>query len=159
MGECDEARRGRADKIFLSGHSAGATLIAMLGSDPAWLHDAGDSLEHVAGVIPISGSFTQNARSAMFNGPERPEASIVQYASAINHVTGPHAPFLILYGDRDMPRTGEDAEAMTKALKAAGNSAEAHEIAGHAHMDMITGVMDPSDAGLKYMLAFLRESR
>jgi acetyl esterase/lipase len=147
---------GKADKIFIAGHSAGATLVGMLGSDPAWLHDAGDSLEHVAGVIPISGSFQQSARSAMFNGPERPEPSMVQYASAITHVGGPHPPFLILYGDRDMPRTGEDAEQMAKALKDAGNSAEVHEIANHAHMDMITGVTDPPDAGLKYMLEFLR---
>jgi len=148
---------GRADRIFIAGHSAGATLVGMLGSDPAWLHDAGDSLEHVAGVIPISGSFTQSARSAMFQAPERPEASVVQYASAINHVAGPHPPFLILYGDRDLPRTGEDGERMVKALLAAGNSAEAHEIADHAHMDMITGVMDPADEGLKYMLRFMRE--
>ena len=53
---------GKADKIFIAGHSAGATLVGMLGSDPAWLHDAGDTLDHVAGVIPISGSFQQSAR-------------------------------------------------------------------------------------------------
>jgi hypothetical protein len=58
-----------------------------------------------------------------------------------------------------MPRTGEDANEMAAALKAAGNSADVHEIAGHAHMDMITGVTDPADAGLKYMLGFLRGSR
>jgi len=150
---------GKADKIFIAGHSAGATLIGMLGSDPAWLHDAGDSIEHVAGVIPISGSFQQSARSGMFGGPERPEASIVQYASAITHVAGPHPPFLILYGDMDLPRTGEDAKQMAAALKAAGNSADVHEIAGHAHMDMITGVTSPADEGLKYMLGFLRASR
>ena len=130
----------------------------MLGADPAWLHDAGDSLDHVAGVIPISGSFTQSARSGMFNGPERPEASIVQYASAITHVAGPHPPFLILYGDMDLPRTGDDAQAMAKSLKAAGNSADVHEIAGHAHMDMITGVMEPSDRGLKFALDFIRSA-
>ena len=116
----------------------------------------GESLDHVAGVIPISGSFTQSARSAMFQGPERPEASIVQYASAITHVAGPHPPFLILYGDMDLPRTGEDALQMAKALKAAGNSADVHEIAGHAHMDMITGVMSPADEGLRFMLAFVK---
>jgi len=147
---------GKADKIFIAGHSAGATLVGMLGADPAWLHDAGDSLDHVAGVIPISGSFRQSARSGMFGGPERPEASIVQYASAITHVTGPHPPFLMLYGDMDMPRTGEDAKEMTAALKGAGNSADVHEIAGHAHMDMITGVTDPSDPGLRFVLAFIK---
>ena len=146
----------KADKIFISGHSAGATLIAMIGADPAYLHDVGESIDHIAGVIPISGSFTQSARSGMFDNPYSTDAEVVRNASAINHVAGTHPPFLILYGDKDAPRTGQDAEQMVKALKGAGNSAEAHEIAGHAHMDMITGVMDPADDGLKYMLRFLR---
>ncbi len=147
---------GKADRIFISGHSAGATLIAMLGSDPAYLKDVGESLDHVAGVIPISGSFTQGGRSSMFQGFPPVDAETIRNASAINHVAGTHPPFLILFGDRDLPRTGEDAQQMAKALKAAGNSADVHEIAGHAHMDMITDVTDPADAGLKYMLGFLR---
>ncbi|HET9831321.1 MAG TPA: alpha/beta hydrolase [Vicinamibacterales bacterium] len=147
---------GKTDKIFIAGHSAGATLIAMVGADPAYLHDVGESIEHVAGVIPISGSFTQNGRSAMFQGPTPVDREVVANASAINHVAGAHPPFLILYGDMDLPRTGEDAKQMAKALVNAGNSAEVHEIASHAHMDMITGVMNPADEALKYTLAFLR---
>jgi acetyl esterase/lipase len=148
---------GKTDKIFIAGHSAGATLIAMVGADSAYLHDVGDSIEHIAGVIPISGSFTQNGRSAMFQGPTPVNREVVTNASAINHVAGAHPPFLILYGDMDLPRTGEDAKQMAKALVDAGNAAEVHEIAGHAHMDMITGVMNPSDEGLRYVLRFLRE--
>jgi len=147
---------GKTDQIFIAGHSAGATLIAMVGADPAYLHDVGESIEHVAGVIPISGSFTQNGRSAMFQGPTPVDREVVSNASAINHVAGTHPPFLILYGDMDLPRTGEDAKQMAKALVNAGNSAEVHEIAGHAHMDMITGVMNPSDECLRYVLGFLR---
>lgn len=150
---------GKPDTIFIAGHSAGATLVAMLGADPAYLREVGESLDHVAGVIPISGSFTQTARSAMFDGPAPPDREVVANASAINHVTGPHPRFLILYGDMDMPRTGEDAVRMARALNGAGNSADVHEIAGHAHMDMITGVMNPSDDGLKYMLRFVRTNR
>src|SRR6516162_1723154 len=41
------------DRIFISGHSAGATLVAMIGSDPEYLREVGESLDHVAGVIPI----------------------------------------------------------------------------------------------------------
>jgi len=147
---------GKVDRIFVAGHSAGATLVAMLGSDPAYLREVGESLDHIAGVIPISGSFTQSARSGMFDSPYAVDPEVVRNASAINHVTGAHPPFLILYGDRDAPRTGQDAAAMTQALKAAGNTAEVHEIADHAHMDMITGIMSPSDPGLRIMLAFIR---
>ena len=147
---------GRADRIFVSGHSAGATLVAMLGSDPAYLKEVGESIDHIVGVIPISGSFTQSARSGMFDNPYAVEAQVVRNASAINHTAGPHPPFLILYGDRDAPRTGQDALAMAQALKASGNDADVHEIADHAHMDMITGIMSPADPGLRFMLAFVR---
>jgi acetyl esterase/lipase len=150
---------GKADKIFISGHSAGATLAAMLGADPAYLKEVGESLDHVAGVIPISGSFTQSSRSGMFQGAVPVDAEVLRNASAINHVAGAHPPFLILYGDKDLPRTGEDAGQMAKALVAAGNSADVHEIADHAHMDMITGIMSPSDPGLKFILEFVRRNQ
>lgn len=149
---------GRADRIFVSGHSAGATLVAMLGTDPAYLKEVGESLDHIAGVIPISGSFTQSSRSAMFQSPATVDQETVRNASAINHVAGPHPPFLILYGDKDSPRTGEDAEQMTKALRAAGCAADVHELADHAHMDTITGIMLPSDPGLKFILQFVRRT-
>jgi acetyl esterase/lipase len=148
---------GKADKIFIAGHSAGATLIAMLGADPAYLHDVGESIDHIAGVIPISGSFTQSSRSGMFDSPSSLDPEVVRNASPINHVAGTHPPFLILYGDKDAPRTGQDAEQMVKALRGAGNSADAHEIADHAHMDMITGVMSPTDPGLKFILDFIKK--
>src|SRR5215831_12466284 len=110
---------GKADKIVISGHSAGATLVAMLAADPAYLKDVGESLDHIAGVIPISGSFVQSGRSSMFAGSAQPDPDMVRNASAINHVAGPHPPFLILYGDQDMPRTGQDAWQMANALKTA----------------------------------------
>ena len=150
---------GTADKIFIAGHSAGATLVAMVGSDPAYLHEVGESLDHIAGVIPISGSFTQPGRSAMFQTFPAPDPDVVRNASAINHVAGPHPPCLILYGDLDLPRTGEDAQPMAKALKDAGSTADVHEIGGHAHMDMITGVTNPSDQALRFMLAFIARVR
>src|SRR5215467_1825531 len=64
---------GKVDKIFISGHSAGATLV-------------GESLDHIAGVIPISGSFSQSARSGMFDNPYSVDPDVVRNASAINHV-------------------------------------------------------------------------
>jgi len=150
---------GKADRIFISGHSAGATLVAMLGADPAYLKEVGESLDHIAGVIPISGSFTQSSRSGMFQGAVPVDPDVLRNASAINHVAGAHPPFLILYGDKDAPRTGEDAAQMAKALVGAGNSADVHEIADHAHMDMITGIMSPTDPGLKFILEFIRSVR
>jgi acetyl esterase/lipase len=150
---------GNANRIFVSGHSAGATLVGMLGADPAYLKEVGESLDHIAGVIPISGSFTQSSRSAMFQGTVPVDAETIRNASAINHAAGAHPPFLILYGDKDAPRTGQDAEEMAKALRAAGCTADAHELPDHAHMDTITGIMSPTDPGLKFILDFVHPVR
>ena len=84
------------------------------------------------------------------------DPEVLRNASAIAHVAGQHPPFLILYGDKDAPRTGEDAEQMAKALKAAGTLADVHEIADHAHMDMVTGMTSPDDTGLRFVLEFIR---
>ena len=149
---------GRPDKIFVAGHSAGATLVAMLGADPAYLKEVGESLDHISGVMPISGSFTASARSGMFQGSFPIDPDVVRNASAIAHVKGPHPPFLILYGDKDAPRTGEDAEQMAKALKANGTPADVHEIANHAHMEMVTGMMSPDDEGLRFAVEFIRRN-
>jgi hypothetical protein len=48
---------------------------------------------------------------------------------------------------------------MVKALQEAGCAAEVHELADHAHMDTITGIMSPSDPGLKFILDFVRRVR
>ena len=49
---------GRPDQLFLSGHSAGGHLVALLGTDPTYLEAAGVPLKDIKGVIPISGVYT-----------------------------------------------------------------------------------------------------
>jgi len=145
---------GRPDRIFVSGHSAGGHLVALLGTDPKYLEQVGESMAHVAGIIPLSGTYTVSSRSGLFNGAT-PSATELRDASPIAHVAGPHPPFLLLYGDMDAPRTREDARQMAAALKEAGGSAEVHELSAHGHMDVITGVRSPADEGSRFILAFV----
>ena len=46
---------GSNRKIFLSGHSAGGYLTAMLGLDKTWLDKHGVDADSIAGLIPFSG--------------------------------------------------------------------------------------------------------
>jgi len=43
-------------RIALIGHSAGAQLVALVGTDPAYLRGAGLSFADIAGVIPLDGA-------------------------------------------------------------------------------------------------------
>jgi acetyl esterase/lipase len=76
---------GRADAIFLCGHSAGAHLIALVATDPTYLRTVGASLADVKGVIPISGVYTASPRLGLFAAGPPPDAATLQRASPIAH--------------------------------------------------------------------------
>jgi acetyl esterase/lipase len=48
---------GRADRIFVAGHSAGAHLVALLATDETYLKAEGLSTSDIRGVIPVSGVY------------------------------------------------------------------------------------------------------
>ncbi|HUU33706.1 MAG TPA: alpha/beta hydrolase, partial [Vicinamibacterales bacterium] len=47
---------GRADRVFLMGHSAGAQLAARVATDPAWLARAHGAIGGICGVVAVSGA-------------------------------------------------------------------------------------------------------
>lgn len=49
---------GDPKKIFISGHSAGGYLAAIVGIDPKWLQPYGISNKSLAGIIPVSAQVT-----------------------------------------------------------------------------------------------------
>ncbi|MGB5078391.1 MAG: alpha/beta hydrolase [Sphingorhabdus sp.] len=97
-------------RMVLMGHSAGAHLSALVGSDPRYLHAAGLDLSVLAGVVPLDGAaydvpgqLTEGAPfmkdtyvQAFGTDPERQKA-----LSPYWHAAAPNAPaFLILHVDR-----------------------------------------------------------
>jgi len=48
---------GRADEIFISGHSAGGHLVALLASDETYLNAEGLTFKNIKGVMPLSGVY------------------------------------------------------------------------------------------------------
>ncbi len=43
-------------RVVLVGHSAGAHLVALVGTDPRWLHKAGLGFDAIAGIVAIDGA-------------------------------------------------------------------------------------------------------
>ena len=61
---------GDPDALILLGHSAGAHLVSLVGSNPSWLNGAGTSLKQVLGVISLDAGaldVADNARQVTVN--------------------------------------------------------------------------------------------
>ncbi|MXO59406.1 alpha/beta hydrolase fold domain-containing protein [Altererythrobacter salegens] len=97
-------------RIALVGHSAGAHLVALVGTDPQYLRRAGLDMDAVRGIVPLDGAayyvpdqMEENAlllgatyKQAFGTDPKRQVA-----LSPTAHTTAPNAPaFLILHVQR-----------------------------------------------------------
>jgi acetyl esterase/lipase len=155
---------GRADtlgidrrRIVLMGHSAGAHLVALVGTDERYLKAAGLSFADIAGVIPIDGA-AYDVPAQMKDGPPIMQATYKQAfgsnparQSALSptaQAAAPNAPeFLLLYVQR--PDGVRQAEALEKALTAGGSkvargSFPGEGLQGHAEINRRLG--DPTYA-------------
>jgi acetyl esterase/lipase len=122
--KANAARLGfESKRIALVGHSAGAHLVALVGTDPAYFRAAGLSLRDVVGIIPLDGAAYDVAyqlknsgilmrgtyRQAFGTDPARHRR-----LSPTMQAASPNAPtFLILHVQR------EDAEVQSRELGAA----------------------------------------
>lgn len=127
-----------AGRIALTGHSAGAHLVALVGTDPQYLRGAGLSFADLRGVLPLDGAgynvpyqmehqqrfMADTYQQAFGTDPERQRA-----LSPLTHAAAPNAPdFLILHVQRDDARVQSDE--LAAALRAAGTPAAVQGFSG-----------------------------
>lgn len=156
------------NRIALAGHSAGAHLVALVGTDPQWLRDVGLDLGDVAGVISLDGAaydvpaqMGENARlmgdtykQAFGTDPVRQRALSPTFQAA-----APNAPaFLILHVQR---RDGAaQSAALGEALRRSGTEARVQGfpgrgLKGHAEINRKLG--QPGYPATPVVDAFLRK--
>lgn len=142
-------------RIVLMGHSAGAHLVALVGTDERYLRKAGLSFADIAGVIPNDGA-AYDVPAQMNDGPRIMQRTYAQaFGSERNRqrmlsptlqAAAPNAPrFLLIYVQR--PDGVKQAEALAAALKAAGTAVETGSFAGtglSGHMDINRRLGDPA---------------
>ena len=144
-------------RVVLVGHSAGAHLVALVGTDPQWLRGAGLGLDAVRGVVPLDGAgyhvpsqMSENQRlmgdtyeQAFGTDPERQKA-----LSPTLHADAPNAPaFLILHVDRRDAKS--QSEGLARALRRAGTPVELQGVAGkglRGHMEINRKLGEPDYA-------------
>jgi arylformamidase len=141
-------------RIVLLGHSAGAHLVSLLGTDETWLEAAGLSFAHVAGVIGNDGAaydapvqiaaISPDWRGAFIDAfgdePERQRRLSPRF-----HAAAPNAPhFLLLHmphrGDGGIPQMAD----LASALQAAGSTARIVQVdasveSGHHELNLLMG--------------------
>ncbi|MFM6932054.1 MAG: alpha/beta hydrolase [Novosphingobium sp.] len=154
-------------RIVLTGHSAGAHLVALVGTDETYLKKAGLTFADIDGVIPIDGAayevsaqLAQACRmmkatyeQAFGTDPVRQKA-----LSPTHHAMAPNAPaFLLIHVMRDDGVAQN--EALETALRNGGTKVQRNEfpgtgLQGHAEINRRLG--DPAYAATGVVDAWLK---
>lgn len=168
------ALRGQAAKlgfdpnrIVLMGHSAGAHLAALVGTDPRYFATAGMKPDAVRGVILLDGAAYDVPRQIAEGGNFMHDTYVQAFGSdparqkALSptfQVAAPNAPdFLILHIARDDGTA--QSTALGAALRAAGTPAEVKAVEGkglRGHMEINRKLGDPDYPATALVDAYLK---
>jgi arylformamidase len=146
---------GSSDEIFVSGHSAGGHLCALLATDESYLKGEGLSLKAVRGALPISGLFIiPNDRLFQIPFGKDPEVHI--QASPLEHVKKGLPDFLVMFADYDLPGCGRPgADAFCRALTSKGCVGELCEFPHRNHATILWNAINDADPVMQSMLSFI----
>jgi len=124
-------------RIVLTGHSSGAQLAALVGTDPRYLAETGLGTDALAGVIANDGA-CYNPREPSVRAewlhrrliaPAFPPHAHAELSAVAHAASAPNADaFLILHAGRDLG--SRHAELLEAALRQAGTPVERHGFAG-----------------------------
>lgn len=151
-----------AGRIVLMGHSAGAHLSALVGTDPQWL---GKDIGALAGVILLDGAaydvaaqmkqaafMTKRTYEPAFGTDPARKARL----SPTLHAAAPNAPrWLILHVSRRADATAQ-SQALARALQQAGSKVQLEPVDGESHMTINRELGAPGNPQTDLVGAFLR---
>jgi len=143
---------GDPKNIFLSGHSAGGHLTALLSTSPKYLAKHGLKTTDIRGAIPISGVFKIEGRYFDRSFPEATRSE----ASPMNNVGDKQPPFLVIWGEKESRFLGPQARAFAKALEAKKSSVAQLEVKGRNHISIIMFAAARTDAANKAIVKFIK---
>jgi acetyl esterase/lipase len=126
---------GSAERIFVSGHSAGGYLTAMLGLDKRWLAAQRIDADRIAGLIPLS---PQAITHFTIRGERKisDKQPIIDRMAPLYHVRKEAPPILIVTGDREKEMLGryEENAYLWRMLKLVGHpDVQLRELPGYDH--------------------------
>ena len=165
---------GEPAKLFLLGHSSGATLVALAGCDERYIAKHGMKLADLRGVIPMGSiMWDEELEQAVAKyGRDKIEQNFSRdpdnrmYGSfgayedhwPIHHIHAGLPPFLFLIAEAEQeqpPVLKTNARFVEEARKS-GNEAEYKVFAGRKHYTMIRQLHQPGDEVFTRIVEFIR---
>lgn len=141
---------GSPDKLFVMGHSAGAHLATMLGSNPDFLGKVKLGLKDLKGVIALEGYYTPMNKE-MFGGEKGlKEVTPATYASS------QMPAYLLLYSDGAGKRAADLATDLEKAIRDGKGTADAVLVKERNHTTLLSKIASDEPTG-KAILDFVRK--
>lgn len=147
------------------GHSAGAHLVALVGTDKQYLEDQKLPLTVLKGVIPLDTAvydLPQRMKDAgplakkLYEGAFGSKEADWKDASPMSHIQKKNPPFLVVHvADRKESR--EQSEEFVKALKNAGVEAKVYAAEGKTHGTLNRDLGQKDDKPTTEVFEFLKE--
>jgi acetyl esterase/lipase len=134
---------GDPSRLFVAGHSAGAHMAALLGTDARYLRAVGMAPRDLHGVVGLSGPYDflplidANLRGVFGDGPRWRDSQPVAF------VDGDEPPFLLLHGGADELVPPANSEHLARLLRARRENVELRIVAGVSHFGMVRGFAQP----------------
>lgn len=154
-------------RVVLTGHSAGAHLVALVGTDEQYLRGVGLSFADIDGVMPNDGAGYDVAAQVGSKTPMMRETYTQAFGtdparhkalSPITYTATPNAPaFLLIHVQR--PDGVAQAKALAEALKRSGTAVEIGSFPGEGlrgHMEINRRLGEPDYPATPVMDAWLK---
>lgn len=164
------ARGGRADRVFLMGHSAGAQLAARVATDPAWLTKEQGTPGGICGVVAVSGAGYDLADIETYRagfdplyfaerfGGSRLDGSWWREASVVPFIDGHDPPFLVVSASGEARGMRRQSTLLQQSLTAAGVPSTLLSVKGSSHERILLELSRDDKTAGPAVLAFLRDT-
>ena len=156
------------DRVVLIGHSAGAHLAALVGTDPQYLKAAGVPLGAIKGVVLLDGagydvptqtSAEMNIVRPMYEAAFGKDPKRQAALSPTRHAAAPNVTrWLILPIERRQDSQAQ-SKGLAEALNRAGASATVVAVPGESHGSLNKGLGETGDFATEQLEGFLAGAR
>jgi acetyl esterase/lipase len=132
------------NRLYLTGHSAGAHMAALLTLDERYFAAAGRSAPRIAGVVGLSGPYDflplrESDMQDMFGPP-----ALYPDSQPINFVRADAPPMLLVHGLRDDTVAPKNSRNLATALSARGVPVTLKLYHGVMHADTVAALSKPA---------------